>query len=879
MTIITTPLLILDSAGKPANGFIPGQQTARHIVAAGLVTQTMFRGIIRDGQIFGPDGVNPLNLPPTPAGQAVQLWEILIESDLNGRPREHVTTRLVTIPNVASVAYTDLVDVEATPPSGTWVVPPFVQQLIDGIETVNTAVTAAQTAATAASQTAAAAATIHFDKDNIGTDGLASLGQSNTHYGNGVDTGRLDRPQDRIKEFPISGSYANQLVTAVEPMIHQDGAIGLGPNLRAASTLVKSLAGNRDVCILGLGHGSTGFTVTNDRTWDPNNTTAGTNLYNRAVAQIDRFLALNPKNKLPWVIWQQGETDAVASMSQATYAAYLDQLIQKLRTRYGNDLIFAIVSMTPLKLDTLPSTYGPIDAAHVDTIRRWERTCFVYGPSGNTQDGGIHYTAAEQRIIGDKLAEQLLRYAPANVVGTAPVAPTGLALVQSGQTITASWTWQPGRVTGTLLEYRANGGAWQSVAGVSTQVGFRKIVLGTTFTLGDTIDVRASAINAQGTSAPSSVASLALATIPAAPTGLTAGTSTVSTQPLTWTAATGATSYQVEYKVATDTVWLAGPVAAGTSATVTGLTSATSYNFRVSAVNAAGTGAASATVTNSTPVPTLLSADVGAAPLWAWGTRKMVTGYAGPLVRVRRSSDGVEQDIGQTAGGDLDVAALTTFVGANSGYISNLYNQGTAGVAADMVQATTTKLPRIVNAGTVDVKNGKPSVYFDGTRVLSHSTPAILAAGVGSILHVASTRQANTMIFAEGTGSQLTSRWVPEFSTSSLTKTFVLGNEANGSSAVAGSVVVANDGSLHQGDTVDTGTLATMRTNGAISGTGAIARTGTYTPTKVNMGAWLTDPTFAHVGYITEIAVWSSALANTARDNGAANQKAFYATP
>jgi hypothetical protein len=45
------------------------------------------------------------------------------------------------------------------------------------------------------------------------------------------------------------------------------------------------------------------------------------------------------------------------------------------------------------------------------------------------------------------------------------------------------------------------------------------------------------------------------------------------------------------------------------------------------------------------------------------------------------------------------------------------------------------------------------------------------------------------------------------------------------------------------------------------------------------MGAWLTDPTFAHVGYITEIAVWSSALANTARDNGAANQKAFYATP
>jgi len=718
-----------------------------------------------------------------------------------------------------------------------------------------------------------------FNKADIGTDGLASMGQSNTHYGNGVDTARLDRPQDRIKEFPISGSYANTLVTAVEPMIHQDGAVGIGPSFRAAATVVKSLPGNRDVCILGLGYGSTGFTVTNDRTWDPDNTMAGTNLYNLAVAQIDRFLALNSKNRVPWIVWQQGETDAVAAMSQATYAAYLDRMITLLRARYGSGLVFAIVSMTPQHIDSLQSTYGPIDAAHVDTIRRWENTCFFYGPSGNTQDGGIHYTAAEQRINGDQLAEYLLRYAPANVAGTPPVTPTGLSLVQAGQTVTATWKWAPGRVTGTLLEYRVNGGSWQTVAGLSAQVGFRNIVAGTAFTLGNTIDVRVSAINAQGTSAPSSAATLVLATIPAAPTGLTTGTSTVSAQPLTWTASTGATSYQVEYKIATDSTWLTGPTSATAAATVTGLTSATSYNFRVKAINAGGTSAASATATNSTQTPILLSVDVGTSPLWAWGTRKMVTGYSGSLLRVRRSSDSTEQDIGQTAGGDLDTAALTTFVGANSGYVSKWYNQGTAGTAADMVQATTTKQPRLVNAGTVDVKNGKPSAYFDGTKVLSHGTPAILAAGVGSILHVASTRSANTMVFAEATGSQTTSRWVPEFSTSTLTKTFTMGNEANGASSVAGSIVYTNDGSLHQGDTIDTGTAATVRTDTAVSATGSIVHTGTYTPTTVNMGAWLNTPTFAHVGYITEIAVWTSVLTNTARDNGAANQKAFYTTP
>jgi hypothetical protein len=196
-----------------------------------------------------------------------------------------------------------------------------------------------------------------------------------------------------------------------------------------------------------------------------------------------------------------------------------------------------------------------------------------------------------------------------------------------------------------------------------------------------------------------------------------------------------------------------------------------------------------------------------------------------------------------------------------------------------MVQATTTKQPRIVNAGTVDTKNGKVSVYFDGTRMLSHSTPAILAAGMGSILHVASTRAANTMIFSEATGSQSQARWIPEFSTSSLAKSFTMGNDANVASAATGSVVVPNDGSLHQGDTVDTGTAVTVRTNGAVSASGAITRSGVYTPTKVVIGAWGDPSSFYHTGYITEIAVWNSALSNAARDNGTANQKAFYATP
>ncbi|MEU2333745.1 glycoside hydrolase family 18 protein [Streptomyces sp. NPDC006654] len=81
---------------------------------------------------------------------------------------------------------------------------------------------------------------------------------------------------------------------------------------------------------------------------------------------------------------------------------------------------------------------------------------------------------------------------------------------------------------------------------------------------------------------------------PAAPTGLRTGTVTSTAVTLSWTAVTGATSYAVYRdgaKVQT---------AAGTSATVTGLSPATAYSFQVTALNGAGESAKSAAVTATT---------------------------------------------------------------------------------------------------------------------------------------------------------------------------------------------------------------------------------------------------------------------------------------
>ncbi|MFE9851375.1 chitinase [Streptomyces sp. NPDC005576] len=83
-------------------------------------------------------------------------------------------------------------------------------------------------------------------------------------------------------------------------------------------------------------------------------------------------------------------------------------------------------------------------------------------------------------------------------------------------------------------------------------------------------------------------------TVPAAPTGLKAGTPTATSVPLSWTASPGATGYQV-YRGGTKVASVTG-----TSTTVTGLTASTAYSFQVTATNSAGESAKSAAVTATT---------------------------------------------------------------------------------------------------------------------------------------------------------------------------------------------------------------------------------------------------------------------------------------
>jgi hypothetical protein len=132
----------------------------------------------------------------------------------------------------------------------------------------------------------------------------------------------------------------------------------------------------------------------------------------------------------------------------------------------------------------------------------------------------------------------------------------------------------------------------------------------------------------------------------------------------------------------------------------------------------------------------LLLDQLGVTATRAYSTRKLRAAYAGSAIRIRRSSDNAEQDIG-FVGENLDTAAITTFVGANSAYVVKWYDQ--SGSADDCVQATVSLQARIVNAGTLDVRNTKACPLFDGVddTYVTTAFPTAKSAGAVAAINAA----------------------------------------------------------------------------------------------------------------------------------------------
>lgn len=116
--------------------------------------------------------------------------------------------------------------------------------------------------------------------------------------------------------------------------------------------------------------------------------------------------------------------------------------------------------------------------------------------------------------------------------------------------------------------------------------------------------------------------------------------------------------------------------------------------------------------------------------------RKLDKNYAGGSLRVRRSSDSTELDIG-FINNDLDIADLLAFTGGGDGFIRTLYGQQNS---INLNQTNTSFQPKIVSSGSLITEHGKPAMLFDGAgdyltagNMLNSIDGTILGFSVGDL--------------------------------------------------------------------------------------------------------------------------------------------------
>jgi hypothetical protein len=258
---------------------------------------------------------------------------------------------------------------------------------------------------------------------------------------------------------------------------------------------------------------------------------------------------------------------------------------------------------------------------------------------------------------------------------TIPAAPTGVTATGGTKQVTVSWPAVADAASYNLY--------WSTTAGVTTANGTK--ISGVTspavqagLTDNTTYYYIVTAQNSAGESAASvQVAATTLAvnspppTIPSAPTGVTAtGGDTQVT--LSWTAVTGASSYNIYWSTTSGVTTSTGTRIAGVSSAYvqTGLGAGTTYFYIVTAVNGAGESGPSVQASATTNAPTTVPA-VPTAVTASGGVKQVTLSWAAV-------SSATSYNVYWSATSGVTTATGTKVSGVTSPYVQTGLTDGTA---------------------------------------------------------------------------------------------------------------------------------------------------------------------------------------------------------
>jgi hypothetical protein len=251
----------------------------------------------------------------------------------------------------------------------------------------------------------------------------------------------------------------------------------------------------------------------------------------------------------------------------------------------------------------------------------------------------------------------------------------------------------------------------------------------------------------------------------------------------------------------------------------------------------------------------------------AYGLRRLSRFWTGAAIRVMRTSDDAELDIG-FIGEDLDVVTLLVFVGSGNGEIVIWYDQSGNGRHA---VSTAGRRPRIVNAGVLDIANGKPAVRFNGSNTF-FSGVSLPLSQLTLISVLNDVTQAPTIRYSIGTGSGSPGRGIFSSFTGFVppTPNASLGYIPDAGVPVVQTGFLPTIGQSYVVSLTTTATESSIWANGGNNGTG-----GKITLNQLFIGQ-RGDNLWYYDGYNSETIVFPSALSTADRQLLERNQGLYY---
>jgi len=246
----------------------------------------------------------------------------------------------------------------------------------------------------------------------------------------------------------------------------------------------------------------------------------------------------------------------------------------------------------------------------------------------------------------------------------------------------------------------------------------------------------------------------------------------------------------------------------------------------------------------------------------AYGLRRLSRSWTGAAIRVMRTSDNSELDIG-FIGEDLDVVTLLAFVGLSNGEIVIWYDQSGNGRHA---VSTAGRRPRIVSNGVLESLNGRTTLLFDGVNDYFAMTSPLNSnnATINAVSKLSKTVVDGAYILGSQTPTGL----------------FGYDDETKGArfwSASGGFFTSPLPAAVRSAASIDTITItsnvATLRRSGALIA-GSVSIGQNFQPTLI--GTYATGIDRYWGGLLSEITLFGSSIPTTDRQTLERNQGAYY---